>query len=222
MIPQDIAGVLITPSTEVRDLGVMVDSDLSLASHITKTTSACYYHLRQLRTIRRSLSTDVAHSMARALIHSRLDYCNGVLAGMPQYRINRLQSVLRATARFVLQLPSRESVTELMRDQLHWLPFPARVTFKLCVTAYKCQHGLAPSYLSELCNPVSLVPGRACLRSAAAGDLFVPRTRTKTIGPRGFSFAGPSSWNYLPEYLKNNRLTFNLFKQQLKTFLFTQ
>ena len=87
--PLEIAGVWITPKSCVRDLGVMVDSDLSLMSHVNHLNSTCYYHIRQLRSIRRSLTVDTAHALARALIHSRLDYCNGVLAGLPKYQVSR-------------------------------------------------------------------------------------------------------------------------------------
>ena len=63
------------------------------------TTRTCFDHLRQLRVVRGSLTTDTAHSLVRALVHSRLDYCNRVLASMFQYQIDQLQSVLRAAAR---------------------------------------------------------------------------------------------------------------------------
>ena len=114
-----IAGVSIIPSTKVRDLGAMLDSDLSLREHMNHVTSVCYYHIRQLRLLRRSLTTDAAHALVRALVHSRLDYCNGILANAPQYLINSFQSVLRSAARLVLRLPISVSVSQLMRDQLH-------------------------------------------------------------------------------------------------------
>ena len=173
-----IAGVGIKPTTHVRDLGVMIDNDLSLQCHVNHITRTCFYHLRQLRVIRRLLTVDTAHSLVRALVHSRLDYCNGVLAGMHQYQYDRLQSVLRAAARLVLRLPKWASVSEAMRTKLHWLPYPERVEFKLCSTIYKCLHNSAPQYLIELCIPVATLPGRCHLRSAACGDLFVPATST--------------------------------------------
>ena len=40
-----------------------------------------------------------------------------------------------------------ERVTPLLRE-LHWLGVPERVTFRLCVLAYRCLHGTAPSYLA--------------------------------------------------------------------------
>ena len=102
------------------------------------------FHLRQLRLLRRSLTTDTAHALARAPIHSCLDYCNGVLAGMPLGLSNRLQSVLRAAARLALGLPGRAPVMSAIHDMLHWLTYSQRVTFKLCLTTYKCLRGLAP------------------------------------------------------------------------------
>ena len=70
----NIAGVPIKPAMHVRDLGVVIDNDLSLQVHINHVTRTCFYHLRQLWVIRHSLRTDTAHSLVRALVHSRLNY----------------------------------------------------------------------------------------------------------------------------------------------------
>ena len=80
-------------------------------------------------------------SLVRALVHSRLDYCNGILANAPLGLVGCLQSVLRSAARLVLRLPPRASVTQLMRVRLHWLPVQQRITFKMCILAFKCSHG---------------------------------------------------------------------------------
>ena len=72
------------------------------------------------------------------MIHSRLDYCNSLFAGLPTSQMSRLQSVLRAAARLVLGLPGRAPASAAMHDTLHWLSFPQRVTFKLCLLTYKC------------------------------------------------------------------------------------
>ena len=202
-------------TSDVRDLGVMIDNDLSLQAHINHVTGTCFYHLRQLRVVRRSLTTDTAHSLVRALVHSRLDHCNGVLAGMFQYQIDRLQFVLRAAARLVLGLPKWASVSDAMHDELHWLPIPQRVEFKLCSVVYKCLHESALRYLFQYCIPVASLPGRSHLRSAASGDLFVPATSTKTIDPRGFFHAGPAAWNCLPSSKKDPNITFSMFKKLL-------
>jgi len=95
----------IKPSNCVRDLGVVVDSGLTLVDHVTHITSVCFFHIRQLWLIGRSLTVDTAHSLVWALVNSRLDYCNVLFATLPAGQMSRLQSVLRAAARLVLQLP---------------------------------------------------------------------------------------------------------------------
>jgi len=44
------------------------------------------------RLLRRSLSFEAAHVLERALVHSRLDYCNAVLANAPQMLVLVLPS----------------------------------------------------------------------------------------------------------------------------------
>jgi len=50
--PLLLPGASILPVRSVRDLGVVVDQDLSLASHVSHVTSMCFFHLRQLRLVR--------------------------------------------------------------------------------------------------------------------------------------------------------------------------
>ena len=84
-----------------------------------------------------------------------LDYCNGVLAGITQRQIDRLQSVLNTAARLLLGGLKRDHITPLIRDKLHWLRFTQRVTYKLCILVYKALHNSAPKYISELVVPIA-------------------------------------------------------------------
>ena len=108
--------------------------------HISAISSVCFCYLRQLLLVRRSLTMDAAHALVRAMIHSRLDYCNSLLPGLPTGHMSRLQSVLRAAARLVLDLPGCVPVSAAMHDTLHWLSFPQRVTFKLCLLTCTVWH----------------------------------------------------------------------------------
>jgi len=156
-----------------------------------------------------------------ALIHGRLDYCNDVFAGLPAGLFNYLQSVLWGAAeRLVPRLPGRAPVVSAIRDTLHWLSYPQRVTFKLCLTTYKCLHGLAPPYLTRFCTPLSAVAGRTHLRSADQHKLFVPRSSTSTIGSQALSSSSPLSWNALPPQLRDPAISINIFRQSLKSHLF--
>ena len=77
---------------------------------------------------------------------------------------------------------------------------------------------MAPGYLSTLCQPVSSDPGRRHLRSARRGELDFTRVK---YGERAFAYAGPTSWNSLPDSLKDINLTLQTFKRHLKTLLFS-
>ena len=218
--PQLVSGALITPSLQVRNLGVIIDSELSMTAHVNNLVRVCSFHLRQLRLIRRSLDFDAAHALIRAFIHSRLDYCNSVLTGVPDYSLRRLQAVLNSSARLLLQLPGRASVSIPMRNELHWLRLPDRITYKLCLLTFKSLHGHAPVYLTRHCVRVSSEAGRARLRSASSGQLIVPRTPERTFGDRAFACSGPISWNSLPPSLRDDCLSLISFKKLLKTVLF--
>jgi len=105
----------VTPSAAVQDLRIHLDSDMSMRSHVRKTVSICFAELRQLHSIRRSVSRPVVQS----LVLSRLDYGNVTLAGITQHLL-RLESVMNAAARLIYSLSRFNHITPLLR-QLHWL-----------------------------------------------------------------------------------------------------
>jgi len=103
----------------VRDLGVQLDTELSMKTHVSKVASSCFYQLRRLRQITRLVGQEVAAQLVSAFILSRLDYCNSVLAGLLRCTTEPLQRVLNAAAG--LNLRPRDQVTPALQ-QLHWLP----------------------------------------------------------------------------------------------------
>ena len=168
-------------------------------------------------SIRRQLGRDVTVKLVVALVFSRLDYCNAVLAGLPAATLAPLQRVLHAVDRLVNDLRPHDHVTPTLME-LHWLPLVQRIDYKLCLLVHKTFVGHAPIYLSDLLTTVVDVPSRSALRDASNGNLVVPRTRLK-LGERAFSVAAPRAWNRLPTQLKLMRST-PVFKRALKTFLF--
>ena len=76
--------VTVKASQHVRMLGVHLSSDLSLDKHVSSVSATCFYHLRQLRRIRRSLDADSAATLVHAFMTSRVDCCNAILAAAPK------------------------------------------------------------------------------------------------------------------------------------------
>src|SRR6218665_833394 len=64
-----------TFSSSVRDLGIILDQELTFAPHLNRLSRDCFYQLRQLRTVARSLSTGAAATLVHSFITIRLDYC---------------------------------------------------------------------------------------------------------------------------------------------------
>ena len=98
-----------------------LDSQLSMDVHVAAVCRSCYYQLRQLRPLTRSLSTAAAETVVHAFIASRLDYCNALLYGVSDRLMCRLQSVQNAAARLVTGARRCDHITPILR-QLHWLP----------------------------------------------------------------------------------------------------
>src|SRR5678815_5066022 len=99
-----------------------------------------------------------------------------------------------------------------MRDVLHWLPASQRISYRISALVWRCFTGSAPSYLSDLCRPVSDLASRRALRSSTKGQLLVPRARSSVRQRRAFSVVGHldleralayvtlSARNYLPAF----------------------
>ena len=105
---------------------------------------------------------DAVHALVQAMIHSHLDYCNSLLAGLETDQLSRLHSAVSFTCgrSIVFGLPGRAPVSAAMHDTLHWLSFPQTVTYRVCLLTYKCLHGLSPNYLSCFCTLVTSVTSR--------------------------------------------------------------
>ena len=216
--PIDLSDGEIRPRKAVRDLGVMIDTQLSFAQHVNSIACKCYAELRRITSFRRSLPTDAARTLVNSLVVTKIDYCNCLLAGTPANLTDKLQSVMNAAAG--LYAVSKSTTTSQATWELHWLRVPQRVTFKLCLLTYKSLHGCAPDHLKELCNPVARSEPRRRLRSAAVGDLIIPRTTT-SFGDRAFAHAGPKAWNNLPPLIRSAK-TLPVFKKLLNTHLWDQ
>jgi Reverse transcriptase (RNA-dependent DNA polymerase) len=208
-------------SQTVRDLGVTLDQELSLSQHVNAVTRSCYYQLRQLRVVSRSLSHEAAVVLVHAFVTSRLDHCCSILAGLPLELLGRLDRVLRAAARLVGHIPKYAPVSVYMRDVLHWLPVHQRISYRVAALVRRCLAGNAPSYLRDLCCPVSQVEGRQTLRSSTRGLLIVPFSRTSLRQCRDFSVVGPSIWNELPVDMRLlSQISLSTFCKLLKSYFF--
>ena len=115
LTPVSISGHNIPFSQSVRNLGVFIDETLSMDVHIKHLCCILFCQLRRLGKIRPFFSTDAANKLAVSFVLTRLDYCNSLLAGLHDNKLNKLQRIQNHAARIVLGKPRHVSATSLLR-----------------------------------------------------------------------------------------------------------
>jgi hypothetical protein len=212
--PIRIGSTSLTPATQVRFLGVYLDSTLSFHKHISNCVSTCFAILRLIRSIRSSVSFPVLRTLVSSLIIPRIDYCISCLSGVPSSQLSRLQSILNASARVLFGVSKFSSITPLLQD-LEWLPIKYRIQYRLAILVFSCRSSNAPQYLSSEVNDLSARPCCPNLRSSNKGGVVQPRTCRPTLGGRSFPAASSKVWNSLPRALWQLD-NVHTFKRQLK------
>ncbi len=183
-------------SKTARNFGVVIDDKLNFSDHIAKTARSCIFALYNIRKIRPFLLEHATQLLVQALVLSRLDYRNALLAGLPANSIKPLQLIHNVAARLIFKEPKRTHVTPLFIN-LHWLPITARIKFKALMFAYKTTSGSAPLYLN------SVLPSQRGTKSLS----------------QTFSLTVPTWWNDLPNSIRAAE-SLPIFKKRLKTHLF--
>lgn len=217
---------VLTPVDSVRNLGLIFDNNLTFSNQISSLTKSCFFHIRDLRRVRKSLDLHTAKLIATSLVQSKLDYCNSLYLNLPANKINRLQHIQNAAARAVSNSRNHDHITPILKS-LHWLKIRERIQYKVISLTYNTIQTGQPLYLRNLLSPQSSTR----TRSADAITLSRPTVSSRLkIVDRSFKIHAPVLWNSLPSSLRQSSLTnsgrsvVNLspgqFHSKLKTYLF--
>ena len=219
-IQLDNAADPVDASRTVKSLGVLFDQFLTFEDQVNSIISCCNIHLRNLRVIGSKLNYDLKRQLIHCLIFSKLDYCNGLLYGLPDSLIKKLQKVQNSCVRFLFgwkAIKKWESVTPFLK-KAHFLPIRQRIEYKIALTVFKCVNNIAPEYITK-CIDIKSQPVRVLRTEEDYFLLNVPPISNYSKTERSFCYCGPSVWNQLPYQLRT--LTdIVLFKKRLKTHLF--
>ena len=211
---------LIEPSDNVRNLGIIFDSQMTMSPHITGLCKSLSYQLRNISRIRRFLDQDSCHHIVRLLVLSRLDYGNALFLGINQTDLNKLQRLQNWAAKLIFCAKKQDHATPFLKD-LHWLPIKDRIHFKILLFVFKCLNNIGPSYLASMLSLYT--SARTGLRSSKDSTRLqehkmYPRTLI-SAADRSFYFTAPKLWNILPPALRSSG-SVTVFKKQLKSYLF--
>ena len=199
-----------------RNLGVVLDSNLSMHEHMVSLIRTVNLELRRISAIRHLLSVQATQTLVSAFVLSRIDYCNSLLVHCPQSLLQRVQKLQNNAARLVLRVPKSDHITPHLRS-LHWLPIEARIKYKVACLCFNAVNSSGPVYLSDLVTLYT--PVRTLRSSSDSLTLCIPRTSTKTFGERSFLYAAPEIWNALPLKVRSSK-SISSFRTALKTHLF--
>ena len=106
--------VTVPVESVVRDLGIYLDTCLTMEDHVNRLAHTCYIHLRNISKIRSFLTVDAMKSMQASMVTSRLDYGNALLCGVSNSLINKMQRIQNYAARLITGVSTLEHITPLL------------------------------------------------------------------------------------------------------------
>ncbi|KAM9432049.1 uncharacterized protein ACWYII_016309 [Salvelinus alpinus] len=211
---------IVSSSQSAKNLGVILDNTLSFSTNIKAVTRSCRFMLYNICRVRPCLTQEAAQVLIQALVISRLDYCNSLLAGLPACAIKPLQLIQNAAARLVFNFPKFSHVTPLLRS-LHWLPVEARIRYKTMVLAYGAVRGTAPPYLQALIRPYTQTRALRSSTSGLLASLPLRKYSSRSAQSRLFAALAPQWWNRLPHDARSAE-SITTFRRHLKPHLFKE
>ncbi len=115
-------------SSTVKNMGVILDSNLSFENHISHVRKTAFFHLRIIAKLWNMLTVSDAEKLVHAFMTSRLDNCNALLGGCPASSINKLQIVQYAAARVLTRSRKYDHITPILQSRTGYLLSSVSVT----------------------------------------------------------------------------------------------
>ena len=224
--PINILSNQISPAQNVRNLGVVFDSNFSFSDHLSQVIKSTRVHARDLYRIRPLLDLNTSVLLANALVSSRLDYCNSLFLSLTDFELSRLQLVQKSLCRVVIRSSKYCHITPQLK-KLHWLPIKYRIQFKIGLITYKTLNQGEPVYLRGLIHPYTSSRNTR-QRTPKLKFLHTPtfdRKVHKSVKhfSNSFSHYAPVLWNSFLFQIRNSPPPpppDTSFRKHLKTHLF--
>ena len=204
---------------KVRDLGVILDCNLSLNAQINNVFRIAGNHLRNIAFIKKYIDESSVKKRVINCVINIDDYCNSIYCNLPKILLKKLQKKMNRAARLIKGISPRDRITPVLIE-LHWLPIKARIKCKICVLAHQALHTGCPSYLRDLLHVIQPSESINTRRATVGLTLLEPRL-SSGVGFRAFKSAAPRFYNSLPLDIRRIEDT-KSFKNKLKTFLFSE
>ena len=171
-----------------RNLGVILDNELSFECQINQVVKGCYAIMKNSQ-IKGSLNEQELKQLVSSDIFSQLDYCNALYYGINANLIQKLQRVQNCAARLVSKslIPPGHMDNVLM--DLHWLKVKFRNIYKILLTTHNCLNQNSPKEIMSMLQ-----------YDDSERTMKLQETKySNRYGSRAFSHVAPKLWNLLPK-----------------------
>ena len=123
----------LVPEQTAKDLGVILDTNLTYDEHITKAISSCMSCLIQISGSKHVFDKRTLLTIMNASVFSKLFYCSNVWANTPKSNISKLQSIQNFAARIATSTHKYDHITSVLKE-LKWLPVAIQLYFRNAIT----------------------------------------------------------------------------------------
>ena len=117
----NVGNTVIEPSTEANNLGVIVDSNVSMEKHTKNVCRKSFSQLIRIKQLRKYMTDAATTSLVHAFITSNIDYCNSLLYKLPNMLLNKLRKIQHCAARIISKTLKYDNITPVLKN-FHWLP----------------------------------------------------------------------------------------------------
>ena len=208
-----VLGKDISPVQSARDLGVILDPNLTFDNHITTSVSECSACVAEFNQVKHCLDINTLLTVIHALVLSKMYYCSNVWANTTNKNVKKLQVVQNFACQIVSSAKEYDVVTPLLKS-LSWLPVKDQLYYCQAIMAFKCMTGSAPEYLTSQFITREQVSERT---TRSSQKLNIPLFRTAS-GQRTFYYRTVKLWNNLESFLKLSP-SVEIFKRSLRSQL---
>ena len=204
----------LTPSHEVKNLGVIFDRHLSWDAHVRALSRRCCGILTALSHLRHFLPPETLPDIVTALVISHILYCLAVYGNGTAKNLSTIQKIMNFAARVISGKRKFDHVSDV-RDALGWLESPQLFHYQSLCLLHKIINTREPECIAnQICENLD---NPSHVRSTRQDHLLhLPAIRTEA-GRRRLLYRVPQQMNELPAEIRD--LKGAQFKTRLKAHL---
>lgn len=192
-------GVRLPVVSNVKSLGLTLDSKFRFREHVNKIIQKCYLALRNLFRNKAFLNRELKKKLSDTLVLSLTNYADIVYGPCLDVKtVGRLQKIQNSCIRLIFNLSRRDHVSDKIKD-IGWLNLHYRRQLHLVCFVHKLLKTKCPDYLFKKLN------FRHLLHNINVRNQYLlntPRYRT-TFFRRSFSYSSSKLYNTVPTEFKD-------------------